>query len=268
MASAMQAKLEEDDTGHRAMKPDFKTLLTCFARTYLIGAAFNTKGLQNIGLAYAMDPGLRALYTETDELRQARKRYLKLYNTHPYWTPMLVGYFLFLESRMAKGLAPANALDDIRATATYTLSAIGDSFFGGSILVTWSLVGILLLLAGFSSVALAWLAGAFILLQAFRFVTFWLGWRRGLTVMQQLKRLNLIGWAERIKVANAMFILWLWYLIYPLSHGLLTFGLTTFILGLVSLGVFKRLFPREIIVVALSLAWFAGRSLMENGSAF
>ncbi len=250
------------------MTPDIKTLLSCFLRTYLIGANFNTKGLQNIGLAYAMDPGLKALYPDKGKLHQARKRYLSLYNTHPYWSPMLVGYFLFLESKMAKGLAPVKALDQIRATATYTLSAIGDSFFGGSILVSWSLVGILLLVAGHSTAALAWLAGALCLLQAFRLTTFWLGWRRGLTFLQQLKRLNLIGWAERIKVVNALLILWLWYLIYPLPHGLLTFGLTTFILGLVSLAVFKRFFPREVIVVALTLAWFLGRYVVENSGTF
>ena len=33
---------------------DVRTLLRCFLRCYLIGAAYNTRGLQHVGLAYAM----------------------------------------------------------------------------------------------------------------------------------------------------------------------------------------------------------------------
>ena len=44
------------------MNLTYRDLLSCFWRTYLVGAGFNTRGLQNIGLSYAMDPGLRAIH--------------------------------------------------------------------------------------------------------------------------------------------------------------------------------------------------------------
>ena len=41
---------------------DVRTLLRIFLRTYLVGATFNTKGMQNVGLAYIMDPALQTLF--------------------------------------------------------------------------------------------------------------------------------------------------------------------------------------------------------------
>ncbi|GKT34188.1 hypothetical protein ADUPG1_002760, partial [Aduncisulcus paluster] len=38
-------------------------------------AGFNTRGLQNIGFSYAMQPGLEAIYDDHAELVKARKRY-------------------------------------------------------------------------------------------------------------------------------------------------------------------------------------------------
>ena len=38
-----------------------RVLFSVFFRTYLVGAAFNTKGLQNIGFSYVVEPGLRAI---------------------------------------------------------------------------------------------------------------------------------------------------------------------------------------------------------------
>ena len=52
---------------------DTRILLRIFLRTYMVGATFNTKGMQNVGLAYIMDPGLRALYAaDPRALRRAR----------------------------------------------------------------------------------------------------------------------------------------------------------------------------------------------------
>ena len=111
-----------------------RVLFSVFFRTYLVGAAFNTKGLQNIGFSYVVDPGLRAIY-QGKKLQKARRRYLGLYNTHPFWTPMLTGIFLFLEQKIARDLIPVQAHVQLRSTLSYTLSAIGDSFLSGSFFI-------------------------------------------------------------------------------------------------------------------------------------
>ena len=33
---------------------DIRTLAACFLRCYLVGAAYNTRGLQHVGLAFAI----------------------------------------------------------------------------------------------------------------------------------------------------------------------------------------------------------------------
>jgi PTS system mannose-specific IID component len=115
------------------------TLCRSFFRSYLVAAAFNTRGLQNIGLAYAMEPGLRAIHSDPEAFDQAMKRHLEVYNSHPMWAPLLIGIFLSVESKIAKGLVPATMLEDIKTTMAYTLSAVGDSLFGGSLLGLWGL---------------------------------------------------------------------------------------------------------------------------------
>lgn len=192
-----------------------KTLISCFFRTYLVGAAFNTRGMQNIGLSYAMDPGLSALYADGKRLRRARKRYLRHYNTHPFWTPMLVGFFLFLEGKISQNLLPEESLSEIKGTTVYTLSAIGDSFFGASLFVFWSLSTALLALHGLIGWALGWTALWIVCLQLFKGYTFLYGFKDGLSFLQRLKRWDLINWAGRVKIANALLLVILWVTVFP-----------------------------------------------------
>lgn len=139
-----------------------RVLLRIFLRTYVVGATFNTKGMQNVGFALVMEPGLVDLYGhDPAALQRARSRYLKHYNTHPFWTPLLAGIFLSMEKKIASGLLPADILLKLRSTTVYTLSALGDSFsaaapwscgpWSGSI---WPFRGTSCLLScGFSSVS-------------------------------------------------------------------------------------------------------------------
>lgn len=197
-----------------------RTLITCFLRTYFVGTGFNTRGLQNTGLVFAMEPGLRELYKDPDALREARSRYLELYNTHPFWTPLLVGVFLSLESHISKGNLPPKMLSSVKETTTYTLSAIGDSFFGGSLLSMWALSTVCLLVAGFEGLAFAWTALLFFALQFFKFFTFAAGVRDGLKVISSLKNWDLINWGEKIKLANSFVLVLMLYLFWPGTHNI------------------------------------------------
>ena len=233
-----------------------ETLLRCFARTYFIGANFNTKGLQNIGLSYAMDPGLKALYPDPEDLRQARERYLGIYNCHPYWAPLLVGYFLFLELKISRKVISESALEKVKQTATYTLSAIGDSFFSGSFLVFWSLLLVLLLLVGLKQIAVLWFSVCFVLLQLFKIYIFWQGWIRGLTYFQRLKQMNLINWGQRLKYVNAGLLLLIWVIISPFSRSPLAFVLASCVLGLAVWLLWYRSVAREFLLLAYGITLF------------
>ncbi|WP_459874933.1 PTS system mannose/fructose/sorbose family transporter subunit IID [Desulfothermus naphthae] len=235
-------------------KKELYTLLKCFFRTYFIGCMFNTKGLQNLGLLYIMDPGLRLFYGENQkEYRKARERYLSHYNSHPFFLPLLVGYFLFIESRISQKMISPKALTAIKETSAYTLSAIGDSFFGGSLLVTWAFAEVLLILYGQKFWALLFFIFAFFSLQLFRFIIFWKGWSRGLAFFQWMKNINLIGWANKLKIINGIFLVFIWYRISCLSnYNHLTFfligGIVIFISSFL---VYKNVISRELLIAII-----------------
>jgi PTS system mannose-specific IID component len=231
---------------------DTRILLQIFLRTYMVGATFNTKGMQNVGLAYIMDPGLRALYgTDPRALKRARGRYLKHYNTHPFWTPLLVGIFLSMEKKIALGMLPADILPKLRSTTVYTLSALGDSFFGGSFLVLWSLVGVNLAIAGCTGTLVVWICLCLCGLQLFKMYTFGRGYAQGLSFLQRLKSWNLIDWGQRLKLINSVLVA-LFVLQAVPAGGLWTLAWAA-AAGLLALAGFMREWDRSMILAALVL---------------
>lgn len=199
--------------------PDARILLLCFLRSYLVGAAFNTRGHQNIGIVFAMEPGLRAIYPDPRARREARKRYLRHFHTHPFWAPLLVGTFLSLEARIARGAFPVEVLRSLKDTTAYTLSAIGDSVFGGSMLVFWSLTTCALMVSGDNGAAFLWSLVLFVALQVFKLFTFAAGLREGLKVLQRLRQWDLINWGEKLKLCNAAVLVGFLWLIWPHHHA-------------------------------------------------
>lgn len=192
--------------------------LRSFLRCYLVGAGFNTRGMQNIGMVFAMQPGLRAIHTDPKALKAALKRYARHYQSHPFWTPCLVGILLNVEASIKTGRFPPKMLAKVKDTMAYTLSAIGDSVFAGSLLIFWALLTICLVLSGWRGTAVAVGVAFLIGLQIFRAYTFAAGLRQGFQFLEKLKKWNLINWGRRVKYANAGLLIWLWVLIWPLPH--------------------------------------------------
>lgn len=224
-----------------------------FMRCYLAGAGFNTRGMQNIGLMYAMQPGLTAIHTDPKELRAALKRYVRHYQSHPFWTPCLVGILLNVEQAIATGHFPPKMLAKVKDTTSYSLSAIGDSVFAGSLLIFWAMLSICLLLSGNPHFAFA--IGLFFLaaLQAFRIYTFTCGVRQGFKFLKQLKQWDLINWGRRVKYANAALLLWLWTLIWPRPYQW-----WELLLGVSALLLFGRFVRTGLLSRVLAVAVFVG----------
>lgn len=225
-----------------------------FMRCYLAGACYNTRGMLNIGLVYAMLPGLEAIHSDPGELRAAIKRYVKHYSTHPFWMPCLVGVFLSAEMRIAKGAFPSEMLEKIKNPTSYTLSAIGDSVFAGSLLIFWALSSVCLLIAGYRFLPFAFGGAFFVGLQLFRAYTFWSGLRKGFSFLEKLKRWRLIDWGARIKYLNSMLLLWLWYLLWPEPIIWWQWLLVLVGMGLVGRLVRQTGIPREAPAALMLLA--------------
>lgn len=242
-------------TGLSYLKADTKGMayLRSFMRCYLVGAGFNTRGMQNIGLMYAMQPGLRAIHPDPKARKAAQKRYVRHYQSHPFWTPCLVGILLHVENAIASEKFPPKMLTKVKDTTAYTLSAIGDSVFAGSLLIFWALLTICLLLTGLHATALT-ISLAFLLgLQVFRAYTFWGGVRHGFTFLEQLKRWDLINWGRRVKYANAALLVWLWTLIWPRPYQW-----WELLVGVGALLLFARYVRTGIVSRVLAVAVFLG----------
>ncbi len=234
-----------------------------FMRCYLAGAGFNTRGMQNIGLMYAMQPGLTAIHTNPKDLKAAQKRYVRHYQSHPFWLPCLVGIYLQVESTIATGRFPPKMLSKVKDTTAYTLSALGDSVFAGSLLIFWALLTICLLLSGQGVTAIVMGVSFFAGLQAFRAYTFIGGVRHGFKFLERLKRWDLINWGLRIKYANAALLLWLWALIWPRP-----FVWWEWLIGVLALMVFGRFvrtgLASRVVAAAVFVLFIDNFGLLEQ----
>ncbi len=238
-----------------------KTLLACFLRCYLVGAAYNTRGLQHVGLAYAMEPGIKAIYPDPDVRAKVWERYFKLYNTHFFWTPLLVGLFLSLEVKIAQGVAPAEMLDNVKTTTAFTLSAIGDTFFSASLMGSWGIAAACLVASGHYYAMAALAGGLFLAIQVFKVLTFHAGYREGFQVLRRLRRWDLVNLGRRVKVLNAVLLSVFWILARP-WHSLAGSLIDALLVAVLAAWAATRpATSREIALLALAAGWIALRSL-------
>ena len=238
-----------------------RTLVSCFLRCYLVGAAFNTRGLQHVGLAYAMEPGLARLYPDPARRDAVFERYLKLYNTHFFWTPLLVGLFLSLEEKIAQGLVPAEMLDNVKTTTAFTLSAIGDTFFSASVMGLWGLSAACLAADGRYGLLAGLTAALFLAAQAFKALTFRAGYREGFQVLRRLKRWDLVNLGRRVKVANAVLLSLFWVLARPRGETGSPLADAALIGILAAWAATRPSVSREAALLALAAGWVLARSM-------
>ena len=226
-----------------------------FMRCYMAGAGFNTRGMQNIGLMYAMQPGLQAIHSDPKEQRAAYKRYVRHYQSHPFWLPCLTGIYLNVELSIADGRFPPKMLSKVKSTTAYTLSALGDSVFSGSLLIFWALLTICLILSGQVTAAVILGVALFSALQGFRIYTFVSGVQQGFKFLEKLKRWDLINWGRRVKYVNAALLVWLWTIIWPRPFAWWEWliGVTALILfgRFVNIGFMPRMIAAVVFVVGI-----------------
>jgi mannose PTS system EIID component len=105
------------------------TLVRVFWRCLFLQAAWNRRGMQNLGFAYAIDPALRALYQDASAREEALRRHLGFFNCHPYMAAAIVGGAIHHEERVAAGVEPRQGPLSYKQTLQGPLAALGDGFF-------------------------------------------------------------------------------------------------------------------------------------------
>ncbi len=116
-------------------------------RSFLLQAAWNYKGLQNLGFLYALKPVLRKLYPGRRQRTKAYGRYKGNMQTHPYFASLLLGLAVRVEEERARlGVrAKVREEEDVTRDVAGVLSYIGDSLFWASLKPLAALVGVMII---------------------------------------------------------------------------------------------------------------------------
>lgn len=180
------------------------TLARCFFRSLFLQAAWNRRGMQNLGFAYAIDPALCALYrADPERRREALGRHLGLFNCHPYAAAAILGGAIYHEERVAGGVEPPSAPLHYKATLQGPLAAIGDGFFWTALRPFFGATAALgALLFGWPAVAIA-LAVYNAIHLTLRIAFFKEGYRRGDAIVDVLAELSLPALADRLRLGAA-----------------------------------------------------------------
>jgi PTS system mannose-specific IID component len=179
-----------------------RTRVHVFWRCLFLQAAWNRRGMQNLGFAYAIEPALDALYADPARREEALGRHLGFFNCHPYMAAAILGGAIHHEERVAAGEESGAAPLSYKATLQGPLAAVGDGFFWTGLRPFFGALAALgALLAGWPAVVAAVVLYNLIHV-GLRAVLFRAGYRRGDAVVELISRLALPALADRLRAAG------------------------------------------------------------------
>jgi PTS system mannose-specific IID component len=179
------------------------TLARVFWRCLFVQAAWNRRGMQNLGFAYAIDPALRALYADPERREEALRRHLGFFNCHPYMAAAIVGGAIHHEEKVAAGAEPGSQPLQYKRTLQGPLAAIGDGFFWTALRPFFgALAAVGALLAGWKAIVAALVVYNLIHL-ALRIGLFRAGYLKGDAIVGDIAKLGLPVAADRLRAAGA-----------------------------------------------------------------
>ncbi|HEX6588843.1 MAG TPA: PTS system mannose/fructose/sorbose family transporter subunit IID [Longimicrobiales bacterium] len=167
-----------------------------FRRSFAIQGSWNFETLVGYGFAYALLPVLRVAYRDRpDELARALARHSRLFNTHPYLSPVALGAVARLE---VEG-KPADTIERFKAAVRGALGGLGDRLVWAG----WRPVCILTAIGGLLAGAHWWVVVVGFLVVynighiGLRVWSFRVGWERSTGIATTL-RSSWVWEAERV----------------------------------------------------------------------
>ncbi|MGP1958281.1 MAG: PTS mannose transporter subunit IID [Arsenophonus sp.] len=106
-----------------------------FLRSNLFQGSWNFERMQALGFCFAMIPVIRRLYPKnSEERKQAIKRHLEFFNTHPYISSPILGVTIAMEEQKANGEnINDSVINGIKIGLMGPLAGVGDPIFWGTI---------------------------------------------------------------------------------------------------------------------------------------
>ncbi|CBJ81691.1 PTS family enzyme IID, mannose-specific [Xenorhabdus bovienii SS-2004] len=114
-----------------------------FLRSNLFQGSWNFERMQALGFCFSMVPAIRRLYPEnTEERKQAIKRHLEFFNTHPYVAAPILGVTMAMEEQRANGAnIDDGAINGIKVGLMGPLAGVGDPIFWGTVRPVFAALG-------------------------------------------------------------------------------------------------------------------------------
>lgn len=177
-----------------------------WARSLWLQASWNTRGMQNVGMLYALYPALEKLFPDPTSRQQAAQRHLAFFNTQPYMAAAILGGVLHLEQKVARGELAPQKVEAFKKALLGPLAALGDGFFWlslrpfvgalGAFLVPW---------LGPWALLVMWLVYNVVHL-AIRAQGFRVGFEKGEGVLAMLSALQLPRRGAALRIACAWMV--------------------------------------------------------------
>ncbi|CAA2930093.1 PTS mannose transporter subunit IID [Arsenophonus endosymbiont of Bemisia tabaci] len=114
-----------------------------FLRSNLFQGSWNFERMQALGFCFSMIPVIRRLYPEnSEERKQAIKRHLEFFNTHPYVAALVLGVTIAMEEQRANGAdIDDGAINGIKVGLMGPLAGVGDPIFWGTVRPVFAALG-------------------------------------------------------------------------------------------------------------------------------
>lgn len=135
-------------TGQKKLTPG--DVRGVFIRSNLFQGSWNFERMQALGFCFSMVPVIRRLYPENnDDRKQAIKRHLEFFNTHPYVAAPVLGVTMAMEEQRANG-APIDdaAINGIKVGLMGPLAGVGDPIFWGTVRPVFAALGASIAMSG------------------------------------------------------------------------------------------------------------------------
>lgn len=173
-------------------------------RSFFIQAAWNPRGMQNLGFAHAIAPALAELYPDPQARARATLRHLEFFNCHPYLAAAILGASIRLEEQAARGETSPEAVSALKRALAPPFAALGDGFFWLALRPAAALV------AAFTVPTLG-LGSVLVFLGLYnaahlsaRVWLFAQGYRRGEGIVEVVARVQVPAGTGLIKIASAV----------------------------------------------------------------
>ncbi|HBX07686.1 MAG TPA: PTS mannose transporter subunit IID [Leclercia adecarboxylata] len=159
-----------------------------FIRSNLFQGSWNFERMQALGFCFSMVPAIKRLYPENnDARRQAIKRHLEFFNTHPYVAAPVLGVTLAMEEQRANGAEiDDGAINGIKVGLMGPLAGVGDPIFWGTVRPVFAALGAGIAMSGSLLGPLLF----FILFNAVRLLTRYYGvaygYRKGVDIVKDM----------------------------------------------------------------------------------